>query len=380
MVEPIKIPLVNPNEPESILVGLYVTEGGSISHGDVICSLETTKSTIEIRAEDSGFIVGIHFKEGDTLQVGDILCYIADAPDWIPPMRSEVETVRDNMVRIPKGLRITKPALNLAERHDVNLSVFPVEMLITEKVIRENLQKRQREVDLVDDVMSSPTRSGASHLNEVGFDPTAILIYGGGGHGKSVLELLNTLGRYFITGFIDDGLSQGERIMGLPVLGDKEILKDLHRDGVRLAVNAVGGIGNVRVRERVFGRLIQCGFNFPTIVHPRAFIETSADLSPGVQVFPLAYVGSEVVVGFGSIINTGAIVSHECEVGDIANVSPGAVLAGGVRVGEGALIGMGVTVNLGVRIGAGAKVGNGATVKADIPEGGIVQAGRIWPG
>jgi acetyltransferase EpsM len=40
---------------------------------------------------------------------------------------------------------------------------------------------------------------------------------------------------------------------------------------------------------------------------------------------------------------------------------------------------MGVTVNLNVRIGAGARVGNSATVKADVPDGGIVRAGAVWP-
>jgi acetyltransferase EpsM len=42
-------------------------------------------------------------------------------------------------------------------------------------------------------------------------------------------------------------------------------------------------------------------------------------------------------------------------------------------------VGMGVTVNLRVTIGSRARVGNGATIKQDVPEGGIVHAGTIWP-
>ena len=49
---------------------------------------------------------------------------------------------------------------------------------------------------------------------------------------------------------------------------------------------------------------------------------------------PHAYVGSEAHVGFGTIINTGAIVSHDCTLGDYANLSPGAILAGEVTVGD----------------------------------------------
>jgi acetyltransferase EpsM len=40
---------------------------------------------------------------------------------------------------------------------------------------------------------------------------------------------------------------------------------------------------------------------------------------------------------------------------------------------------MNATVNLNITIGAGARIGNGATVKADVPSGGRVYAGTIWP-
>jgi sugar O-acyltransferase (sialic acid O-acetyltransferase NeuD family) len=211
------------------------------------------------------------------------------------------------------------------------------------------------------------------------FDPATILIYGGGGHGKSLIDLLRALGVYRIAGLVDDGLEAGEMILGIPVLGGVGILPELRSRGVRMAVNAVGGIGDVAVRIKVFQRLAEAGYACPAVVHPSAFIEPSAALSAGVQVFPHAYVGSDARVGFGTIVNTGSILSHDCILGDYANISPGAILAGAVQVGSGALIGMGVTINLEVRIGARARIGNGATVKADVPEKGIVRAGSIWP-
>ena len=69
--------------------------------------------------------------------------------------------------------------------------------------------------------------------------------------------------------------------MGLPVLGGSEALAGLYEQGVRLAVNAVGGIGNVAVRVKVFGKLAEAGFSCPAIVHPTAFVEASARLTPG---------------------------------------------------------------------------------------------------
>jgi sugar O-acyltransferase (sialic acid O-acetyltransferase NeuD family) len=187
------------------------------------------------------------------------------------------------------------------------------------------------------------------------------------------------LGVYHIVGVVDDGLTTTETIMGVPVLGSAKVLPSLYARGVRLAVNAVGGIGNLAVRQKVFEVLAGAGFACPAVVHPTAFVETSASLSPGVQVMPHAYVGSQAQLGFGCIVNTGAIISHDCILGDLVNVSPGAILAGEVQVGAEALIGMGVTINLRAQVGVGARIGNGATVKADVPENGIVHAGDVWP-
>jgi sugar O-acyltransferase (sialic acid O-acetyltransferase NeuD family) len=187
------------------------------------------------------------------------------------------------------------------------------------------------------------------------------------------------LGPYPIAGIVDDGLPAGSHIMGVPVLGGSNILGRLIEQGVHLAANAVGGIGNITSRIKVFERLTEAGFSCPTLVHPTAFIEPGALLAEGVQVMPHAYVGSETQVGFGAIVNTGAIVSHDCKLGDYANLSPGAILAGEVTVGSATLVGMGVTVNLRVKIGNRARIGNGATIKQDVPENGIVRAGTVWP-
>ncbi len=363
MTHPLTIPLLNPNEPEAMLAELHVQEGQLVTAGDLICTLETTKSTNDLHAEVDGYIAGLHCAEGDTLRAGDVLCYLAENPDW-KPAAAPSPGAGAQAAAPPEGVRITTPALALAQAHNLDLSALPVGPLITERMVQELLAERTAPAFV-------PPASA--------FDPTAIIVYGGGGHGKSVVELLRALGGYRVVGVVDDGLPAGEMVLDVPVLGGGALLADLYVQGTRLAVNAVGGIGVVAVRVKVFGRLAEAGFACPAVVHPTAFVEPSATLAPGVQVFPHAYIGSDAVVGYGTIVNTGAIVSHDCTLGAYANVSPGAMLAGGVKVEAGALVGMGVTVNLGVTLGEGARMGNGATVKSDVPAGGVVRAGSVWP-
>jgi len=356
------IPLINPNEPSARLAGLHVAQGQFIHQGDKICTLETTKSTVELTAETDGFVSGLTFIEGETVQAGSILGYLAVAPDWTPPER---ESIAINAIT-PKqlGLRISQPAIKLAEIHNLDLSQFSSDVFITEKMVQEMIDLAEKP-ELV--------------LQDEQIDPRSIIIYGGGGHGKTLIDIIRMLSIYPILGIIDDNLPVGSSIMGIQVIGGSAILDELTKRGVHLAANAVGGIGDITSRINVFERLSKAGVSCPTLVHSTAFVEPSASLSEGVQVMPLAYIGSEAQIGFGAIVNTGAIVSHECKLGDYVNLSPGAILAGEVIVGQATLVGMGVTVNLRVKIGENVRIGNGATIKQDVPDRSIIRAGTIWP-
>ena len=371
MSEPIAvlIPLLNPNEPEAQVAAVLVKEGQSVSKGDILCTLETTKSAADMVAEAAGYIAGLRFNVGDTARAGEILCYLSVSPDWKPPISAPI-TPSERLGHpgtAPAKMRISQKALTLAQEQGFDLSFLPTDAFITESMVRAAIEKSQA--------------FEKKEFQQAPFDPNAIVIYGGGGHGKSLIDLVRALRVYHILGVIDDGIDPQDQpsIMGLPVLGGAQMLPALFEQGVRLAVNAVGGIGDIAVRIKVFKRLAEAGFACPAVVHPSAVVEPSAVLSAGVQVFPLAYVGSEARIGYGAIINTGAIVSHDCQVGDFANLSPGAILAGEVHVGEAALIGMSATVNLRTHIGKNARIGNGSTVKSDVPDGGVVRAGTTWP-
>jgi acetyltransferase EpsM len=359
---PVVVPLINPNELEAVVAALHVSEGDRVTPGQPICTLETTKTADDLVAEGEGYVVGLRTVEGATVRAGEVLCYLAASASWQPPAPPPPTGATD-IPQVPQGLRITEPALQLASELGVDLNRLPTGPLVTEETVG-SLAGRVRE---------------APPLAVPSFDSHAIVVYGAGGHGKSLVDLLRTLGTYRLVGFVDDGLHGSETVLGLPVLGNRDVLPGLADQGVRLAVNAVGGIGNIQARLEVFDVLAQTGFVCPPLVHPTGFLEPTATLAAGAQILPHAYVGTDARVGFGVIVNTGVIISHDCVLAQGANISPGAVLAGGVEVGPGALIGMGVTINLGVRVGAWARVGNSATVKEHVPDHGLVRAGSTWP-
>ena len=364
---PLKVPFINANEDEALLASLECREDQLVKSGDLLAVLETTKSTVEVQAERDGFVVGLMAAEGDTLRVNQVWAYLADTAgardDTLPPWAEEKA---DKTEIIPARLEITTPAMVRARRLGVDLSKLPTDELIT--TIRLN------------EILASKEECEASTWVEQPAENNGrLLVYGAGGHGRSLVELIRLLPDITIEGFVDDGVRPNETLLGLPILGGKDALQRLFDQGITQAVNGVGGIGNPAMRCDVFKALTSLGFYCPRVIHPSAIIERTAQLANAVQVFPMAYVGSQAQVGFGTIINTQVVVSHDCVLGEVVNLSPGATLAGGVEVGDGVLIGMRATINLNVKIGKGARIGNGATVKADVPDRGIVPAGTIWP-
>ena len=358
MADPVvvEVPLVNPNEPDALVVDIAVPDGGRVSAGDVLCSLETSKSVEDVYAEASGYVFGLAAKLGSTVTAGHVLCYLSDDPQWMAPVDDDGDQGDD----VPQDLRITEPALAVARELGLDLSTLPVGVLITERHVRE-----------VADT------GGAEALPA---DPKSTIIFGAGGHGKTLIELIRAVGGLEPVGVVDDRLPRGSEVMGVPVLGSRDDLGSIRRDGIGLAANAIGGISNLASRVEVSRALAASGFVLPALVHPTAFVEASASIGAGAQILAHSYVGSDAVVGDGVIVNTGAVVSHDCVLEDHVNLSPGCLLAGGITVGEATLLGMGVTTYLGISIGANVRVGNGAIITAPVPDGRRIATGSVWGG
>jgi sugar O-acyltransferase (sialic acid O-acetyltransferase NeuD family) len=359
----ILVPLLNANEPEARLVSVHVKEGQSIKKGDVLFTIETTKTASDIESPETGF-VRLFAKEGDTLVVGFKIAVISEKSDDLVENLSigvSPSTILESS--IVGKMRITNPARTLADSLGLDLASLPTDRLVTEKIVRQMISSNKRSV------FQLPPE-----------EKPYLLLFGGGGHTKTIIDMVRQIGAWTIAGIVDDNLAIGNEVLGIPVLGKRDILQELFNMGIRLASNGVGGILDIAVRVRIFELLENYGFSFPKLIHPRSTVEPSASLGDGVQVFANAYIGSLAILHPRCMVNTNAVISHDCEIGAYTHIAPGALLAGQVQVGEHTLIGMGVTTTIGVRIGSGARIGNGAIILADVPDKMVVQAGRYWVG
>ena len=191
---------------------------------------------------------------------------------------------------------------------------------------------------------------------------------GAGGHAKVILDILSFHHEFQVVGLTAaDPAAVGQLVLGVPILGNDDILPRLLREGVSGAFIGVGSVGDCRVRRRLFEMASRLGFQIINAIHPHASVARSARLGDGVAIMAQAVVNPDVWLGDNVIVNTGAQLDHDCRVGDHVHIAPGAHISGGVRMDDCVHVGVGATIIQGVHVGEGALVGAGAVVLRDVP-------------
>jgi len=204
-----------------------------------------------------------------------------------------------------------------------------------------------------------------------------VLIWGAGGHGKVVADLVRAAG-HAVVGYADaDQAKWGAAVEpggATVVISEAELVQLLDQDGggsLPCRATAIAlALGDNDTRLRCARRAARA--LMPALVHPAATVSESAQLGPGTVVFAGAVVNAAATIGSAAIINSAAVVEHDCTVGDGAHIAPGAVLTGGVNVGQSALVGARAVVLPGVTIEAGALIGAGSVVVGDVKAGMVV--------
>lgn len=205
-----------------------------------------------------------------------------------------------------------------------------------------------------------------------------IVLIGGGGHCKSVLDTLTALGTYSEIFVTDKEAVTDLQFPGVKFAGSDDALPGLFRDGVREAFLSIGSITSSKIRQQARGRARDIGFDFPSIIDPSARISSTADIGKGVFIGKGAIVNAGVRIGDFAIINTGSIIEHDCRVGEFTHVAVGAVVCGKADMGSDVFVGANATVIQGVKVGRKSVIGAGSVVLRDVPENG--RAVGVWEG
>lgn len=195
-----------------------------------------------------------------------------------------------------------------------------------------------------------------------------IVLVGGGGHCKVVIDAINNGGIYNIEGIVDSKLEVGKKVLGIPVIGNDDILPIIFENGVKNAFISVGSIGDCTLRKKLSDKLKGIGFDLPVVIHTKAVVAQDVRVGEGTFIAASATINPGTVIGHNAIINTSSSIDHDCHIADFVHVAPGVKICGGVIIGEDTHIGTGAIIVQELKIGKRCMVKAGHTVKKDLAD------------
>lgn len=349
------MPRIGANDNYVTLCDWNVKEGDWVSKGQTLAQIETTKESGEIEAEVDGYIQLIA-DVNQSINVGEVIAIISDVYEKQSKVEMFVEECEPT---------ISIKAKKMIEQYGIDTRAFEGCSIVREKDVINYLEQLKKE----------PEKLGDVHILEDEPMENRVLINGGAGLCKMVVEILQQRGEFRVDGILDRNYEEGKQIKGIPVIdyNDEKTLKKYYDKGYRNIINAIAFDRNKHDRKDPYILMKKCGYKMINVIHNRAIIEPSVRIGEGNFIAANAMLGTDVRIGNNCMINAGTIISHDCVIGSHSHIASGTVLGGGVVVGENTLIGQGCTVFKGIKIGKNVVISNGVHIFENVPDGAIIR-------
>ncbi len=349
-------PRLNTNDDELIVLEIYIRKGQSVKKGEKICSVETSKASIDIESEYNGKIKDIHITKDQYINVGDVICTILTKEIGHKIKDTDLEIQKTN-----KNINISLKAQKLIDKFNIDISnINPVDGEIKTKQI----------LDYVENNIQNSTK-----IND-----TNSIIIGTGLHSKDILNILETE-QIKILGFCSESKDQIDKnIIGnyIVVCSDDNIFEIDNIKNLNIFIGVGGSISNEN-RKKIFNNLSQRGLNLPSLISSKAIVSKYSLIGKGTIIMPGAIIGPEVSIGENCIINHNSVVSHGCKIGSHVHLTPSSVIAGNCVIGDMTTIGMGATILNGIKIGKNCLIHNNSSVTVNLmDQTEINQNGKIY--
>lgn len=199
-------------------------------------------------------------------------------------------------------------------------------------------------------------------------DKKNLILIGGGGHCKSVIEAAESAG-YSILGVLDMPDEVGKEILSTKVIGTDDDIPQ-YVDKAEFVIT-VGFIKNPNTRIKLYNKVKEAGGKLATIIASTAHVSKYSTIGEGTVVMHQAFVNAGAHIGANSIINTFSNIEHDAVVGDQCHISTGTMVNGDCKVGDRCFIGSQSVLANGTSIADDIVVGAGSLVRKSLCRKGI---------
>jgi len=183
-----------------------------------------------------------------------------------------------------------------------------------------------------------------------------IVLIGGGGHCRSVIDVVEQTNKYEIIGIVDIKENIGKKVLDYEIIACDDDLETIFLS-CKNAVITVGQIKSNKIRVKIYDKLKQIGFNLPVIISPLSYVSKHSTIKKGTVIMHHALINANVRIGKNCIINTKALIEHDSVIEDNCHISTASVINGGVTVKENSFFGSNATSKQSIEIEGFIKAG-----------------------
>lgn len=185
-----------------------------------------------------------------------------------------------------------------------------------------------------------------------------IILFGCGGHARSVADILirNDPGVSLV--FVDENAREHETLYRFDVIKHIESLD----------LPYFFAIGDNGIRKTQYDEFGVSGLI--SVISRNAHLGYKSSIGKGCFIGNSCHIGPEAEIGDNTIINSSAVIEHEVRIGKHSHIGPNAVVSGRSSIGDLSFIGVGAVVKDNIAICSEVVIGAGATVIKNIDDPG----------
>lgn len=368
----ISAPAVSANEDMVVLAVWHKADGEFVKRGDPLCSVETTKATVDVEAEADGFLHRLA-ETGSEIRIGAPIAALTDSAD------EDVAGLMADGGGKEAVRRWTKKAAVVAKRLGIDIETLAENHdggTITEAhVLAAQPTAAPRPTA---DETPRPTADGAHDLLDdvhPANRPERILLLGGGaGAGAMTVDVLARIHTQRAVGILDGNpATHGKTVGGVPVLGPLEQADALWKGGFFDSAMILF-TQDIEERAAVFEALKATGIRFANIIDSTVDIRAGTALGEGNLIMANVYFSTAVTIGDNNFFASHCCVEHHSRIGSHCAFGPRTTTSGGVTIGDRVKTGMAVAIEPYVTIGGNSLIASGCVITTDVPPDSIVKA------
>ena len=183
-----------------------------------------------------------------------------------------------------------------------------------------------------------------------------LVIVGAGGMGRCICDIAKgSIGydtEFVIKGFIDDDVHVLDEFPNYPML-----LGTINEYCIEENDVFVCSLGDTQIKRNICESLKETGATFQSLIHHTAVVGTNTIIGNGTIVSEYAIVSPDTIIGENTLVQNFAVVGHDCKIGNYVRIDTHCTCVGGTIVNDGATMHTSAVINHKVEVGENAVIG-----------------------